>query len=52
MKAIREKYDVSTEDKCCMNITKMDLMDIYFKYLDVLPFEKYVNRLKEAYITF
>ena len=32
-----------------MNIIKADLKDIYFKRQDILPFEKFVNRLKEAY---
>ena len=34
-----------------MNITKVDLKELYFKRQDVLPFGNYMNRLKEAYIT-
>ena len=34
-----------------MNITKADVKELYFKRQDVLPFEKYVNSLKEAYNT-
>ena len=46
MKALRENYYGSAEVECCMNITKADLKDLYFKQQDVLPFEKYVNGLK------
>ena len=34
-----------------MNITKEDLKELYVKRQDVLLFEKYVNRIKEAYNT-
>ena len=34
-----------------MNIIKADLKELYLKLRDVFPFEKYVNRLKEAYNT-
>ena len=34
-----------------MNIQKEDLRELYFKYQDNFPFEKYVNRLKESYNT-
>ena len=49
MKALRGHYDGSAEGKHHMNITKADLRELYLKRRDVFPFEKYVNRLKEAY---
>ena len=50
-KTLREHYNGSAEGGRCMNITKADMKELYFKHQDVLPFEKYVNRLKEAYST-
>ena len=35
MKAIREHYNGSAKGELCMNITKVDLKDIYFKYQDI-----------------
>jgi len=51
MKSLRERYDGSAEGERRMNITKVDHKELYFKCQDVFPFEKYVNRLKEAYNT-
>ena len=34
-----------------MNITEASMKELYFKSQEVLPFEKYVNRLKESYNT-
>ena len=51
MKSLTEYSDSSNEGERFMNITKLDLKELYFKRQNVFPFEKYVNRLKEAYNT-
>ena len=49
MKAPSENYNGFYEGERLMSITKADLKELYFKRQDILPFEKFVNRLKEAY---
>ena len=51
MKALREHYNGSSKGKRHIYITKENLKELYFKHEGVFPFEKYVNRLKEAYNT-
>ena len=49
MKSLREHHNGSAKGNHCMNIKKEDMRELYFKRQDVFTFEKYVNRLKEAY---
>ena len=49
MKAPSENYNGFYEGERLMSTTKADLKELYFKRQDILPFEKFVNRLKEAY---
>ena len=51
LKALRDHYNGSDEDKRCMNTKTADLKELYFKCQEVSPFEKYVSRLKESYNT-
>ena len=46
MKDLRDNYNGSSKGERSTNITKADLKELYFKLLHVLPFEKYVNRIK------
>ena len=46
IQSLIEYYDGAAEGELRMNATKADLNELYFKYQDVLFFEKYVNWLK------